>query len=65
MDDGCVTLIVALVVIGLVIALIVYIILPLTLFLLGGLLAVGTISGAGVAGKNFYELLIEAHKNEP
>ena len=61
MDDGCVAIIGFIVVIAIAIALIVYVVLPLSLILLGSIVAAGTISGIGVAGKNFYEVLIEAH----
>ena len=65
MDDGCVAIIGALIVIAIVIAFIIYVVLPLSIFLLVGLTAVGTISGAGVAAKNFGEILVEAHKTVP
>jgi len=65
MDDGCAALIGFLIIAALVIFLVVYVILPVSLFLLFGIAAVGTISGAGVAAKNFGELLVEAHKTVP
>ena len=65
MDEGCAAVIGVVIVGVIVIALIVYVILPLSLFLLCGIAAAGTISGAGVAAKNFGELVIEAHKTVP
>ncbi len=62
MDDGCVAILGFIVIAAIAIALIVYVVLPLSLFLLGSVVAAGTVSGVGVAGKNFYELLVEAHK---
>jgi hypothetical protein len=65
MDDGCVAIIGALIVVALVIAFIVYVVLPLSIFLLVGITGVGALSGAGVAAKNFGEILVEAHKTVP
>ena len=65
MDDGCVALIGFLIIAALAIVLIFYVILPISLFLLIGIASAGTISGVGVAVKNFGELLIEAHKTVP
>lgn len=48
-----------------VIVVLVYVVLPLSLFLLFGVAAVGVVSGIGVAAKNFGELLVEAHKTVP
>ena len=65
MDDGCVALIGFLFIAAIAIVLIFYVILPISLFLLIGIASAGTISGVGVAAKNFGELLIEAHKTVP
>lgn len=62
MDDGCAAVIGLIIVGVIVIALVVYVILPISFFLLFGIVAAGAISGAGVAVKNFGELLVEAHK---
>lgn len=48
-----------------VVAFMVYVVLPVSIFLLVGVTAVGVVSGIGVAAKNFGELLIEAHKSVP
>ena len=65
MDDGCAALIGFLIIAAIAIFLIVYVILPLSLFLLLGVAGVGVVSGAGVAAKNFGELVVEAHKTVP
>jgi hypothetical protein len=65
MDEGCASVIGILIVVALVLAFIVYVVLPLSIFLLVGLTAVGSVSGAGVAAKNFGEILVEAHKTVP
>ncbi len=62
MDEGCAWIIGILIVVGIAIALIVYVVLPLSVFILLGIGITGTVSGAGVALYNFYQLLIEAHK---
>ncbi len=48
---------------ALVIAFVVYVVLPVSLFVLGGIGAAGAISGVGVACYNFEQVLVEAHKN--
>jgi len=63
MEEGCGWIIGILVVVAVAIALIVYIVLPLSTFILLGIGIVGAVSGAGVAMYNFYQVLIEAHKN--
>lgn len=65
MDEGCAYLIGILIVIALIIAFVVYIVLPLTVIVVGGIAAAGTVTGAAVAGKNFKEVLVEAHKRIP
>lgn len=62
MDEGCVWFIVILIVVAIAIALIVYVILPATLIIVGSITLAGTASGVYVAGKNFGELMLEAHK---
>ena len=62
MEEGCGWIIGILVLVGVTVALIVYVVLPLTMFIVLGIGIVGTVSGAGVALYNFYQLLIEAHK---
>jgi len=37
-------------------------VLPLSVFILLGIGIAGTVSGAGVALYNFYQVLVEAHK---
>ena len=68
MDDGCAFIAIVILIIAAVaiaIALIVSIILPLSLLILGSIAAVGIVSGAVVAVKNFGEVLVEAHKAVP
>jgi len=62
MDEGCFWLVGILVLIAIVIAVAVYVILPVTLFVIGGIALAGTASGVYVAGQNFVELMIESHK---
>ncbi len=62
MEEGCGWIIGILVLVGVIVALVVYVVLPLTMFIVLGIGIVGTVSGAGVALYNFYQLLIEAHK---
>lgn len=46
------------------IAAVIYVVLPASALTIIGISAVGLLSGAVVAVRNFSELLIEAHKNE-
>lgn len=62
MDEGCVAIIGFLILAAIVIALIVYVILPISVFILGGIALAGAVSGVGVAAKNFGEVVIEAHQ---
>ncbi len=62
MDEGCAWLIGILIVVAIVIAVIIYVIVPATLLIIGSITIAGTASGVYVAGKNFGELMIEAHK---
>ena len=60
--EGCGIFIGVLVVAVIVIALVVYVFLPATLITLGAISGAGAISGVGVAGYNFQQVFIEAHK---
>jgi len=62
MEEGCAWAIGILILVGITIAFIVYVVLPLSVFILLGIGIAGTVSGAGVALYNFYQVLIEAHK---
>lgn len=62
MDEGCAAIIGFLILAAIVIALIVYVILPISLFILGGIALAGAVSGVGVAVKNFGEVVIEGHQ---
>ncbi len=62
MEEGCAWAIGILILVGITIAFIVYVVLPLSVFVLLGIGIAGTVSGAGVALYNFYQVLIEAHK---
>ncbi len=62
MEEGCAWAIGILILAGITIAFIVYVVLPLSVFILLGIGIAGTVSGAGVALYNFYQVLIEAHK---
>jgi hypothetical protein len=63
MDEGCGMIIGFLIVAALIVAFVVYVVLPLSLFILGGIGLAGAISGVGVACYNFQQVLVEAHKN--
>lgn len=60
MEEGCLWLIVIL--FGIAVA--IYVVFPITIAVLAAITGVGALSGAVVAGRNFTEVLIEAHKNE-
>lgn len=62
MEEGCGWIIGILIVVAIVIVLVVYVILPATLIIIGSIATAGTASGVYVAGKNFGELMIEAHQ---
>ncbi len=62
MEEGCAWAIGILILVGITIAFIVYVVLPLSVFILLGIGIAGTVSGAGVALYNFYQVLVEAHK---
>lgn len=61
-DEGCAGILGILIIAAIAIAVIVYVILPLTVLVLGSVTIVGVVSGAVVAGKNFREVIIEAHQ---
>jgi hypothetical protein len=61
-EGGCIILIAILVAVAIAVTLIIYVVLPITVFLLGGIGIVGAVSGAVVAVRNFSELLVEAHQ---
>jgi uncharacterized membrane protein len=60
MDEGCFWVIAIL--FGLVVA--IYVVFPITVALLAVIAGAGVLSGAGVAARNFTQVLIEAHRNE-
>ena len=65
MDDGCEIVLVfagILIVAAVSIAIVLFIVLPLSMFLLVGIGAVGLASGMVVALRSFRQLMIEAHK---
>ena len=64
MDEGCFIGIAVLIGIAIALALVVYVVIPLSGFILLGIVGIGLCSGAVVAVRNFVEVLLEAHKHE-
>lgn len=65
MDEfGCGFLIIIVVAVVIAIYAIFYVIVPVSIFILGGIGLVGAVSGVGVAVYNCQQLLVEAHKVE-